>query len=232
VSALWVVGAVLAGVVSGALAHAAIDGWVHRRETLDHTVTLPRATTVVVMALAFGATMARWGPSLQVLILLVFVWVVVTAALIDLPHRIIPNDLTLSAPVVLVALIGILTWTTGDRYALVRGAFMALVMPLVMLLTSGLYRLLRGQAGIGGGDIKLAISLGLVLGHLGAMYVVVFLYATVAAALVVVVSLVLARRLSMASRIPFGPYLATGALVAVVGGEPLTRAVRGVVLGY
>ena len=231
-TALWVAGAVAAGLGSGAIAHAAIDGWVDRRETLDPAATLPRAVALVVMAAVFGATMLRWGPSLQALVLLVFVWVVVTAALIDLPHRIIPNDLTLTAPFVLLALLGVLTWSTGDRYALARGVFMAIVLPVVMLLTSGLYRLLRGQPGIGGGDIKLALSLGLVLGHLGAMYVVVFLYATIVTALVVVVTLLATRRLGLASRIPFGPYLATGALVAVIGGQPLTRVVRSVVLGF
>ena len=38
----------------------------------------------------------------------------------------------------------------------------------------------------------------------------------------VAIALIAAGRASMASRIPFGPYLALGAMIAILGGEPLT----------
>jgi leader peptidase (prepilin peptidase) / N-methyltransferase len=85
-----------------------------------------------------------------------------------------------------------------------------------MLALSELFRLLRGQPGIGMGDIKLAISLGLVIGYLGGLELVVFAYATIISAVVIAIVLLVAGKAKLASRIPFGPYLAVGTMVVIL----------------
>jgi leader peptidase (prepilin peptidase)/N-methyltransferase len=73
---------------------------------------------------------------------------------------------------------------------------------------------------MGLGDIKLAVSLGLGIGWFGGWELFVFGYAAVGVALVVAVTLVVSRRAKLASRIPFGPYLAAGAVFVQLFGDP------------
>ncbi len=113
---------------------------------------------------------------------------------------------------------------TGEWADLRRAVVAGLAVPLAMLALSELFRLLRGVAGIGMGDIKLAPSIGLVVGYLGGGELVVWFYATAVSAVVVAVGLVLAGRAKLATRIPYGPYLALGALTAILAGEPLAAA--------
>jgi leader peptidase (prepilin peptidase) / N-methyltransferase len=180
----------------------------------------------VATGLLFGGVVWTWGLDPLVPALLVFAWALVVASAIDLEHRIIPNRLTLRLPIVLVVLVGGAAVVDGDLRGLVRALIAAVAIPAVMLAFSELFRLLRGQPGIGMGDVKLGISLGLVVGYLGGWHLVVFAYASVIAAVVVAVVLMLAGRARMASRIPFGPYLAIGALVAVFGRDRAVDALQ------
>ncbi|MFA9429173.1 A24 family peptidase [Egicoccus sp. AB-alg2] len=190
-----------------------------------------RYTVVEVMtAVLFGAVTAVWGADPLLPALLVFVWALVVATAIDLEHRIIPNRLTLRLPLVLLPLIVGSAAADGAWPELRRAVIWALVVPGIMFLFAELFRLLRGQMGMGMGDVKLAISIGLVVGYLGGLQLVAFAYATMLSAVVVVVVLLVARRAKMASRIPFGPYLAMGALVVVLaptGSADVVRRVLG-----
>jgi len=75
--------------------------------------------------------------------------------------------------------------------------------------------LLAGRAGVGMGDVKLAFLLGLVLGE-GVMLAIV-----VASLAVLPVALALVARHGSAAMkigVPFGPFLALGAVVAMLVG--------------
>ncbi|MBW3663968.1 MAG: prepilin peptidase [Actinobacteria bacterium] len=171
-------------------------------------------------ALLFTATAAVHGATWLLPALLVFVWALVVATAIDLEHRIIPNKLTYRLPLALLPLL-VLAAALDDAWTdLLRALVAGLALPTAMLMMSELFRLLRGQSGFGMGDVKLAASIGLVVGYLGGWELVVFFYGTMAAGVVIVGALIAAGRVKLASRIPFGPYLALGSLVAVLAGEP------------
>ena len=177
-----------------------------------------------LMAVLFGAAAAVHGLTWLLLPLLVFVWVLVVAAVIDLEHRIIPNRLTYrAAPILLVLLVAVAA-VDGEWGNLRRALAAGVAVPVAMLALSETFRLLRGVAGIGMGDIKLAPSIGLVVGYLGGWELVIWFYATAVSAVLVALGLILAGKAKLATRIPYGPYLALGALVAVLAGEPLSRA--------
>lgn len=178
-------------------------------------------------ALLFGAIVWVRGTGVLVPALLVFTWGMVVAAAIDLEHRVIPNRLTLRLPLVLAVLVTGAAAVDGTWADLRRALVAAVAVPTVMLALSEIFRLLRGRPGIGMGDVKLALSIGLVVGYLGALELVVFAYATVLSAAAVTVVLVVTGRLTVSSRIPFGPYLAIGALLPVVAGDLVTDRVRG-----
>lgn len=183
------------------------------------------ATTAVL----FAAVTIVEGVTWLLPPLLVLTWSLVVATAIDLEHHIIPNRLTYRLPFVLVALLLPPTLLgPGAPADLVRGLIAAVLVPGVIELLAQLYRLVRGQRGFGLGDIKFLVSLSLVCGYLGSFELVVLVYGAIITAVAVAVPLILSGRAKLASRIPFGPYLAVGALFAVIAGEPL----RGPVLGY
>jgi len=177
-------------------------------------------------AVAFGLVALVAGLSWLLPALLALAWSLVVASAIDLEHRIIPNKLTYRLPVVLlVLLVPPTVWGPGSVDDLLRGLLAAVLLPGGMLALSEGYRLVRGRSGFGMGDVKLLVSLGLVCGYLGWFNVVVLLYGAVIVAVVVAVGLMLAGRAKLASKIPFGPYLAVGALLAILAEEPLRAGV-------
>jgi leader peptidase (prepilin peptidase) / N-methyltransferase len=174
----------------------------------------------------FAAVAWVWGLVPLLPALLVFTWSAVVATAIDLEHRIIPNRLTLRLPLVLVPLLALAAALDDAWLDLRRAVIAGVAIPLVMFLLSELFRLLRGQSGMGMGDVKYAISIGLVVGYLGGLHLVVWAYGSIVSAVVIAIGLLLAGKARMASRIPFGPYLAIGAMLAILAGEPLTAWLR------
>lgn len=192
----------------------------------------PRYLVVeLAVGVVFGWLAWVWGLDPLLPALLVLAWSLVVAGVIDLEHRIIPNRLTFRLPVVLLALVVAAAAVDGAWIDLRRAVIAGIAVPGVMLGLSELFRLLRGQTGIGMGDIKFAVSLGLVVGYLGPFALVVFAYATVISAVIIAVGLVVAGRARLASRIPFGPYLAIGALVPMLSPTGSTDLARGL-LGF
>jgi leader peptidase (prepilin peptidase) / N-methyltransferase len=176
--------------------------------------------------LLFGSVAWVWGFNPLLPALLVFTWSMVVATAIDLEHRIIPNRLTYRLPFVLLPLLVFAAWMDDAWLDLRRGIIAGIAIPLVMFLLSEVFRLLRGQSGMGMGDVKLAVSIGLVVGYLGGMELVVFAYGSVIAAVVIAVGLMLAGKAKLASRISFGPYLALGAMLPILAGPATTGFVR------
>jgi len=180
----------------------------------------------VVTATLFGSLAWVWGLDPLLPALLVLAWSLVVATAIDLEHRIIPNRLTLRLPFLLVPLLILAAYLQDDWSSLLRAGIAGVGVPGAMLALSEVFRRVRGQVGMGLGDIKLAISLGLVLGYLGGLQLVAFAYATIIAAVLVAGVLLLTGRAGLASRIPFGPYLATGTLVVLLTPEGSAEVVR------
>lgn len=176
----------------------------------------------------FAGVAWTWGPTPLLPALLVFAWALVVATAIDLEFRIIPNRLTYRLPCALLPFVVGAAWYDGAWIDLRRSLITAIALPLGMFLLSEGFRLLRGQPGIGMGDIKLSVSLGLVVGYLGGLEVVVFAYGSVISAVVIALTLMLLGRAKLASRIPFGPYLAVGAMLPILAREPLVSLLRGV----
>jgi leader peptidase (prepilin peptidase)/N-methyltransferase len=150
------------------------------------------------------------GPRLVLGILLVAFLVPLT--LVDVAVRLLPNRLT--APAAAVAVVaGTLLDPGGELERLLAG-----------VAAGGCFLLaaLASPAGMGMGDVKLAAVLGLFLGAEVAVAVFVALLAGVAVGLVII-----ARKGARAGRktvLAFGPFLALGAVVAVVAGQGLLDA--------
>lgn len=152
-----------------------------------------------------------WDPELLLYLFMVTVLIIVAA--IDLRKQIIPNKIIYPAVIVGLAAVGVIALARGDlRYFTDRLiGFAAISVPWG--IAAAAY-----PKGFGMGDAKLAAFTGTVLGwrcELVAFFAGILLGALVGAALMA------SRKRGRKSRIPFGPFLAAGALVALFWGQRL-----------
>lgn len=160
----------------------------------------------LVTALLIAACVLAFGLSGQMLVAAFFCAVLVAVSAIDLTHRIIPNRIVLPAFVIVLVAQTLLEpspqWAIG---ALAASGFLFLAV-------------LAYPAGMGMGDVKLALLMGAALGKT----VPVALMLGMLLALVPAIYL-LARHGSKARKmgIPFGPFLALGSVIALFFGEAI-----------
>ena len=126
----------------------------------------------------------------------------------------------LAVPRLNLALAHWLPWAGG----LAGAALGALLGGGILLAISGAWYLLRGEEGMGLGDVKMLALVGAFLGWKGVI-VTLFVSTLTGAA----VGLALARKSSagLKSKVPFGAFLALGALVALFAGAPLVDTYLG-----
>jgi len=156
-----------------------------------------------------AACFVVFGLSGKAVLAAFFCAVLVAITATDITHRIVPNRIVLpAAAVVLVAHTALSPspeWALG---ALGAGGF--------LLVAAIAY-----PAGMGMGDVKLALLLGAMLGRLVGVGLMLGMFAAL------VPSVVLFARHGAAARkmgIPFAPFLAFGAVVALFVGKPLLDA--------
>ena len=166
------------------------------------------AVELATAGLVAGCFVA-FGLSGKAIVASFFCAVLVVLSAIDLKHRIVPNRLVL--PAALIVLVAQTALEPSPEWAL--GAIGAAGFLFVAALAY--------PAGMGMGDVKLALLLGAMLGRLVAVGLMVGMFA----ALVPGVYL-LARHGSAGRKmgIPFAPFLALGAIVALFAGQPLLDA--------
>jgi len=166
------------------------------------------AVELATAALLAGCVVA-FGVSLHAAAAAVFCASLVVVTATDLTHRIVPNRVVLPAAAVVLALM-----TAADRSPewAIAGVGAATFMLVVALAYPG---------GMGMGDVKLALLMGVALGRA----VVVAIPLGMLAALVPAIVL-FARHGSGARKmaIPFAPFLAVGSVVALFAGDVLIRA--------
>ena len=143
---------------------------------------------------------------------LIFVCALIVLFAIDLAHQILPNVITLPGIAVglAFALLGPPGWLAAVLGALLGGG-------LLYAIAAGYY-LLRKEEGLGMGDVKMLAMIGAFLGWQAVLLTLVL--ASFAGAIIGVL-LIAAQRGSMKYALPFGTFLALGALVAMLAGQPI-----------
>lgn len=163
-------------------------------------------------AALFVAVVVTHASAVGVALGLVLVAAVVPAALIDLDHHLIPNWITGPAAVLAVVLGSVLGWS-GEPERLIAGA------------AAGGFLLIAALAyprGMGMGDVKLAATIGLLLGRSAAAAMVAALVAGVVVGIVVIARTPVDKRRHVG--VPFGPFLAFGGLIGLFAGNAIVNA--------
>jgi leader peptidase (prepilin peptidase)/N-methyltransferase len=157
----------------------------------------------------FVAVVIAEGASRTIWLNLIFVAALVAITLIDLEHRIIPNRIVGPLAVAAIVLTAIFQPHLLPEHLIAGAAAGGFLFVAVMAY----------PAGMGMGDVKLAAVMGLVLGRAVAPAMFIALIAGT-----VVGIGVMARkgvRDGRKTKVPFGPFLAFGSIVALFAGDAL-----------
>jgi leader peptidase (prepilin peptidase) / N-methyltransferase len=159
-----------------------------------------------VTALLVAASVLRFGLTLEALVASFFCVVLVAISAIDIEYRIVPNRIIVpSAAIVLVAQTAL---RPGPEWALAALGASGFLFAAAVAYPKGM----------GMGDVKLAVLLGAMLGRsVGVGLMLGFLAALVPAAVLALRHGAKARKVA----IPFAPFLAVGAIVALFAGGAL-----------
>lgn len=194
----------------------------------------PRFMVVeAVTALLFGLVFLKYGMGVQFFILATAVSLLITVSVIDLEHGLILNRMIYPTIAVLMILapfwpeLGIarsifgnsgLTGSLASSLVAGGGAFL-IFLAIIMLF----------PAGMGGGDVKLAGAVGLLVGF---PQVLLALWLAIVSGGLVAIFLLVSRKRGRKDAIPFGPFLALSAVAVLLAGTEIVEWYQNSVSGW
>jgi leader peptidase (prepilin peptidase)/N-methyltransferase len=150
------------------------------------------------------------GPDITLIPRLLFACILIVLFAIDLEHHLLPDAVTL--PGIVVGLAFSLLLPPGILSALLG----VLIGGGVLWLIGEAYYRYSGQEGMGGGDVKMLAMIGAFLGW--KLVLVTLVFSSIAGSLIGVIVLA-TRRGGLKYALPYGTFLALGALVASLFGD-------------
>ena len=207
--ALLIVGGA-AGAIWGAFADRLSARWPAHADGQVRPVDWRTIAVILASAITFALLLARWSETGDRLVLGIYLGALMVLLATDLDQRLLPDVITL--PLIpfalLVVLLGWDPLLAGKELGLASAIAAGIGAPLVLLITD---RLFGGALGLG--DVKLAVSLGLMLGV--TRLLTGFLVATVVGAAILLVLMALGR-VGRRTPVPFGPILIGAAVVGMI----------------
>ena len=199
----------LAGGVWGFVADRIGARWPEHEDGSIRAIDWRTVVVVVTGALALGALAVRFAAPLELAVFGAYTVALILLLATDLDQRLLPDLITLPAiPVALVfALSGLNPFVPSGDVPLTIGV--ALAIPAIL----GVLAIPFGAGAIGMGDLKLLVSAGLLLGPGRIVSGVVWGALFVG---VVILLLLVTRRVSLRSYVPFGPFLIAGVLYGLL----------------
>ena len=153
----------------------------------------------------------KFGPSLAFLVLFLFCSAMVVITFIDLEHQIVPDVITLPGIVagfLISFVIPQLGWKNSLLGIVVGGGS--------LLVVAYGYELLTKKEGMGGGDIKLLAMMGAFFGW-KAVFFIIFVSSLIGSVIGITAMVIQKKDSKLA--IPFGPFLALGAILYIFFGR-------------
>ena len=191
------------------LSYLALRG---RCRTCREPISIRYPIVELLTALMFAAAWWYYGPGPLLISRLIFGCMLIVLFAIDLEHQLLPNAITLPGIVVGFAFSFITPpgWVSSLIGIAVGGG-------VLWVIAEGYYRL-RHEEGLGMGDVKMLAMIGAFLGW---QQTLVTLMMASFAGSIVGVGFIVAQRGNMKYALPFGTFLAMGALLAAIVGQDL-----------
>lgn len=167
----------------------------------------------------FGLLAWHFGLHVVLIAYLYLAAISIALALIDIDLHKLPDALTLPSYPVAAVLLTAGALAAQEPFDLVRAAIGGVALFALYAVLWFVY-----PKGMGLGDVKLAGVLGMYLGYLGWGTLAVGAFLGFALGGVIGVTLMATGRATRKSKIPFGPFMLTGALIAVFVGARLAHA--------
>ena len=167
----------------------------------------------ILMGSAFALAFYFIGWNWFLLEVLIFLFGLITASFIDIDHFILPDVFTLSG----IGL-GLLGGLLNPERSFLDSALGCLLGGGFLWTIAYFYYVIRKEEGMGGGDIKLLAWMGAILGWKAIPFIIMAssLVGTLGGVIIA-----LRSQKGMKTVIPFGPYLAFGAVLYLFGGEQI-----------
>lgn len=165
----------------------------------------------VLSGIAALSVLFRFGLTLEGLVYFIFIASLLVITFIDIDHRIIPDIITLPGiPIGLVA-----------SFALPKVTLLSSVLGLLagggsLWGVAWAYHRITGKDGMGGGDIKLLAMIGTIVGWQGVIFTI---FVSSAVGTIIGMTVMLVKGKNMKFAVPFGPFLAIGAMAYLFFGE-------------
>lgn len=158
-----------------------------------------------------GLLALHFGFSMQLVGALILLWFLVGLTMIDIDTQFLPDSMTLP-----LLWLGLLFNIRGVFAPLPQAVIGAVAGYLLLWSVYWIFKLLTGREGMGYGDFKLLAALGAWLGFLQLPLIIL---AASVSGLVFALVQIAGSRLGWGQKIPFGPYLASGGLLALIWGD-------------
>lgn len=169
----------------------------------------------LLMGFLFSAIYLKFNLSWLTLEYSFFIFGLVVVSVIDLDHFILPDVFTIGGTI-----LGLIGSIINPEREFLDALFGILMGGGFLWLIAYLYWVLRKEEGMGGGDIKLLAWIGAVLGWKAIPFVIFF---SSISGSIIGVSVMIKNRGNLKTVIPFGPYLALGAIVYLFAGSDLSQ---------
>lgn len=174
------------------------------------------AILAALCGVVMGGFAATTGTDVVLAAYAVVAVALVALSAIDMEHLILPNRLLYPAGSATAVLL-VVAAAVDDRWGSLAHAVLAALVAFAVFFVIHV----AAPRGMGFGDVRLAALVGLATGWFGYGHAfVAFLLAFVLGSIVGMVVMVVTGQ-GRKTRVPFGPFLAAGAVLAIVAGNPI-----------
>jgi leader peptidase (prepilin peptidase)/N-methyltransferase len=174
-------------------------------------ISLRYPAVEVLVGLGFAAVVWRFGWTMTTLELSYFFFALVVVSFIDMDRMILPDIFTFSGMA-----LGLIGAAINPERSFSDAVYGLALGGGVLWTVAFIYSRVRGEEGMGGGDVKLLAWIGATLGWKSVVFVLLFSSLLGSGAGLVAA---IRSRQGLQTRIPFGPYLALGAVVYAFAGD-------------
>ncbi len=191
-------------------------------EIVRSSSTARQVTVAIVCGALFGALAARFEDSWALPAYLVLAAALVALSVIDLELYILPNRIVYPLALAMIVLLTIAAVGDDDLDAIERGLIAGVIAFSIFFVLH-----MISPRSMGFGDVKLAFVLGLSLGWLGWGELLLGLFLGFFYGAIIGIVLIATRLRARSQALPFGPFLAAGALTAILVGDTIINWYRG-----